>query len=248
MSRALRLGAILALVAAALALYGSEIVQAVTAAAEWTRSLGPAGLAAFAGIYAVATVFAVPGSALTLLAGGAFGFFAGTLSVWVGATVGLAGAFLVARRFARGPVSRWLEQKPSFAAVDRAVAAEGMKIVFLTRLTPVFPFTFLNYAYGLTGVSFGAYFVGSAIGILPGSLLYLYIGSLAGEAASGNVETVRLLLYFGGLAAAVAATVLITRSARRALRQAGIEEAGIEEAGIESSPPSSPPSPSDADR
>lgn len=255
MSRALRLGAVLALGAAAVALYGSEIVRSVTAAAEWTRGLGPLGLAAFAGIYAVATVFAVPGSALTLLAGGAFGFFAGTLSVWVGATVGLAGAFLVARRFARGPVSRWLERKPSFAAVDRAVAAEGMKIVFLTRLTPVFPFTFLNYAYGLTGVSFGAYFVGSAIGILPGSLLYLYIGSLAGEAASGQVETVRLLLYFGGLAAAVAATVLITRSARRALRQAGIEEAGIEdagieEAGIEATPPSPTPSssPPDPDR
>lgn len=223
MSRALRLGAILAIVVAAITLYGPDIAAVVRAAAEWTRGLGPVGLAAFAAIYAVATVFAVPGSALTLLAGGAFGFFAGALSVWVGATLGLAGAFLVARRFARGPVSRWLEKKPSFAAVDRAVAAEGIKIVLLTRLTPVFPFTFLNYAYGLTGVSFTGYLVGSTVGILPGTLLYIYIGSLAGEAASGNVETVRLLLYAAGLAAAVAATVLITRRARRALREAGVE-------------------------
>lgn len=235
MSRALRLGAILAIVVAAIALYGPDLAAVVRAAAEWTRGLGPVGLAAFAAIYAVATVFAVPGSALTLLAGGAFGFFAGALSVWVGATLGLAGAFLVARRFARGPVSRWLEKKPSFAAVDRAVAAEGTKIVLLTRLTPVFPFTFLNYAYGLTGVSFTGYLVGSTVGILPGTLLYIYIGSLAGEAASGNVETVRLLLYAAGLAAAVAATVLITRRARRALREAGVETA----------PPTPPP---DADR
>lgn len=226
MSRALRIGAILALVVAALVFFGDEIGAGVTAAAEWTRSLGPLGIAVFAGIYAVATVFAVPGSALTLLAGGAFGVAAGALSVWIGATAGLALAFLVARRFAREAVSKWLATKPSFAAVDRAVAKEGWKIVLLTRLTPVFPFTVLNYAYGITGVPFPGYLLASAVGILPGTLLYITIGASASAAVSGETETAELALRLAGLAAFVVATVLITRTARRALREAGVETAG----------------------
>ncbi len=122
----------------------------IQAGAEWARGQGTLGLVVFAALYAVATVFAVPGSALTLIAGGAFGVASGTVAVWFGATAGLALAFLAARLLARDRVARWLSTKPSFAAVDRAVAAEGWKIVFLTRLTPVFPFTVLNYAYGLT--------------------------------------------------------------------------------------------------
>ena len=137
MNRTLKLGALLALIVALVVIF--PIGDWIEAGAGWAQGQGTTGLLVFAALYAVATVFAVPGSALTLIAGGAFGFAPGTAAVWVGATIGLALAFLVARRLARERVTTWLATKPSFAAVDRAVAAEGWKIVFLTRLTPVFP-------------------------------------------------------------------------------------------------------------
>ncbi len=224
MSRNLKLGAILVLIVALVVVF--PIGDWIQAGAEWAQEQGTLGLVAFAALYAVATVFAVPGSALTLIAGGAFGVASGTIAVWFGATAGLALAFLAARRLARDRVARWLSAKPSFAAVDRAVAAEGWKIVFLTRLTPVFPFTVLNYAYGLTGVSFGGYLLASATGILPGTLLYIYLGSSVARTVAGESDPLETLLRVVGLAAFVLVTILITRVARRALREAGVESEG----------------------
>ena len=221
MKRAIRIGAGLAALAAILFVF--PIGAWIEAGAEQAQAMGTAGLLLFAALYAVATIFAVPGSALSLIAGGAFGVAAGTVSVWIGASVGLALAFLAARRLARERVSRWLAGKPSFAAVDRAVAAQGWKIVLLTRLTPVFPFTVLNYAYGLTGVGFLPYLAASATGILPGTLLYIYLGSSVAETVSGQTGGLELLARIGGLAAAVLVTILITRIARRALAEAGVE-------------------------
>lgn len=220
MRRALHLGALLALLVAAFAVF--PIGEWIQAGAHRAEGLGAAGILVFAALYAVATVFAVPGAALTLIAGGAFGFGPGALAVWLGATTGLALAFLAARRLARDRVARWLAAKPSFGAVDRAVAREGWKIVLLTRLTPIFPFTVLNYAYGLTGVGFFAYLLASAGGILPGTLFYLYLGSSVAQTVSGQVERFELLLRVGGLAAFVLVTILITRIARKALREAGV--------------------------
>ena len=221
---ALRLGAVLALVVALVVVF--PVGDWIEAGAGWAQGQGAAGLLVFAALYAVATVFAIPGSALTLIAGGAFGAAAGLVAVWLGATAGLALAFLAARRLARERVARWLAGKPSFAAVDRAVAAEGWKIVFLTRLTPVFPFTVLNYAYGLTGVGFGGYFVASATGILPGTLLYIYLGSSVARTVSGASDPLEVLFRGLGLAAFAVVTILLTRIARRALREAGVERGG----------------------
>ena len=220
MNNTLKLGAVLVLIVALVVVF--PVGDWIEAGAAWAQGQGTTGLLVFAALYAVATVFAVPGSALTLIAGGAFGFAAGAAAVWLGATVGLALAFLVARRLARERVTRWLATKPSFAAVDRAVAAEGWKIVFLTRLTPVFPFTVLNYAYGLTGVSFAGYLAASATGILPGTLLYLYLGSSVARAVAGDSDPFEAGLRIVGLAAFVLVTVLITRIARKALREAGV--------------------------
>ena len=224
MNKTLKLGAVLVLIVALVVIF--PIGDWIEAGAEWARGQGTAGLLVFAALYAVATVFAVPGSALTLIAGGAFGFGPGTAAVWLGATAGLALAFLAARRLARERVTGWLARKPSFAAVDRAVAAEGWKIVFLTRLTPVFPFTVLNYAYGLTGVSFLGYLAASATGILPGTLLYIYLGSSVARAVSGESDPLEAGLRIVGLAAFVLVTILITRIARKALREAGVESGG----------------------
>jgi uncharacterized membrane protein YdjX (TVP38/TMEM64 family) len=192
---------------------------------ERVAGLGVAGLFLFALLYAAATVLMVPGSLLTLASGASFGLLPGFVTVLFGATLGAALAFLVSRHLARKRVERWIQRKSSFVAIDKAVAREGWKIVFLTRLSPVFPFNFQNYAYGLTSVSFGQYVLASWIGMIPGTFLYVYLGTLGRsgiEAASGTVETYRFALQAVGLLATLGVTILITRTAKRALREAGV--------------------------
>jgi len=193
--------------------------------ARWVESLGAWGPVAFVAGYAAAAVAFVPGSLLTLAGGAIFGVARGTALVFAGAVLGSAAAFLVARYVARGRIERRLAGSPRFAAIDRAVAAEGRKIVFLLRLSPVFPFNLLNYALGLTRVRFVDYLVAS-LGMLPGTLLYVYYGKLAGDVAAlaGGAAVTRDARYWtllgAGLAATVAVTAYVTRLARRALREA----------------------------
>ena len=198
--------------------------------AEWLKvfkGLGPAGLLIYSLVYALAAVLLLPGSILTLAAGAAFGLLSGFGSVLLGATAGAALAFLVSRHLARGRVESWIETKPRFVAVDKAVAKEGWRIVFLTRLSPIFPFNFQNYAYGFTKISFWHYTLASLVGMIPGAFMYVYIGSLGRsslEAAAGgeSVETLQLILQIVGLAATVLVTIFITRIAAKALKEAGI--------------------------
>lgn len=223
----LKLGLVLACVAAVgLAARMLPLGSWIEAFNQRVASLGVAGMVLFALLYAAATVLLVPGSLLTLAAGASFGLFPGFVSVLLGAVLGAAGAFLVSRHLARKRVESWIRRKPSFDAVDRAVAREGWKIVFLTRLSPLFPFSFQNYAYGLTRVSFWQYLLASFVGMIPGTFLYVYLGRLGRsglEAASGSgAETFGLVLQVLGLLATLGVTILITRIAKRALSEAGI--------------------------
>jgi uncharacterized membrane protein YdjX (TVP38/TMEM64 family) len=191
-------------------------------AAEAIAGLGAWGPPLFALLYVAAAVCFLPGSVLTLGAGAIFGVPRGVAIVSVSATLGATAAFLVGRYLARGWVERRIGANPRFRAIDDAVAREGWKIVGLTRLSPVFPFSLLNYAFGLTRVSLRDYVVASWIGMLPGTLMYVYLGSLAGElAAAGSGRGARTpaewALYAVGLAATVAVTLYVTRLARRAL-------------------------------
>jgi uncharacterized membrane protein YdjX (TVP38/TMEM64 family) len=193
--------------------------------AAWVESLGAWAPIGFMAGYAVATVLLAPGSILTLAAGAVFGLVQGVAYVFVGAMLGAAAAFLVARHLARAAVERRLAGSPRFAAIDRAVAREGRRIVLLLRLTPVVPFNLLNYGLGLSRVSFRDYLVASA-GILPGTIVYVYYGTLLRSVAelSAGASVERGWPYYGllvlGLAATVAVTAVITRLARRALTEA----------------------------
>ncbi len=193
--------------------------------AIWIDALGVWGPLAFMLGYTIATVAFVPGSLLTLAAGAIFGIAWGTLYVFVAASVGACLAFLVARYVARGTIERRLKGNPKFAAIDEAVGGEGRKIVTLLRLSPIFPFNLLNYALGLTQVRFGDYAV-ACLGMLPGTLLYVYTGSLAGDlaaavsgAGTSPSGTGRWALLVVGLIATAAVTILVTRVARRALQE-----------------------------
>lgn len=192
--------------------------------AAWVDSLGFWGPLVFILGYAVATVAFIPGSLMTLAAGAIFGLLEGTLYTFVGATLGAALAFLVSRYGARKAVERRLENSSKLQAVDRAVAKEGRKIVFLLRLSPVFSFVLLNYALGLTSVRFRDYLIAS-VGMLPGTFLYVYYGKALGSLASvaGGAEIERGLadwiLLGVGLVATLVVTTVVTRIARRALEQ-----------------------------
>ena len=209
----------------ALLLLGRYAGAYIPAFAAWVDGLGVWGPIVFMIGYAAAVVGFAPGSILTLAAGAVFGLLEGTVYVFVAATVGASLAFLVSRHVARSAIEQRLAGNDRFAAIDRAVGAEGRKIVFLLRLSPVFPFNLLNYALGLTRVRFADYVVAS-FGMLPGTLLYVYYGKLAGDVAAlaGGAAVEKDVGYYAvlllGLVATVVVTTFVTRIARRALREA----------------------------
>lgn len=209
---------------AALVVAGRTAGVLVPAFSAWVDGLGAWGPVVFVAGYAIATVAFVPGSLLTLAAGAIFGLAKGTALVLIAATLGASAAFLVSRYLARGFVERRLAGNERVAAIDRAIGSQGRKIVLLLRLSPVFPFNLLNYALGLSRVRFADYVVAS-IGMLPGTLLYVYYGKLAGDVArlAGGAPMQRGTAYYGvlalGLVATIVVTALITRTARRALQE-----------------------------
>ncbi len=195
---------------------------------EWVKGLGPWGPVAVAAFYVPACLF-VPASLITLSTGAIFGLLIGTITISIGSTLGATLAFLVGRTLACAAIEKRLARHPKFAAIDRAVAAHGFKIVLLTRLSPAIPFIFLNYAFGLTRVRLRDDVLASWIGMLPGTVLYVYLGSAVknvADLASGNYEggPAQKWLFFAGLLATVVVTVLVTRVAKRALDEAVAEQ------------------------
>jgi len=219
-SRILLIGVALAL----LVMLGRQAGMYLPQFVAWVESLGVWGPVVFVVGYVVAAVAFVPGSILTLAAGAIFGLGKGVVIVFIAALLGSAAAFLVARYVARPAIERRLASNTRFAAIDRAVGAQGRKIVFLLRLSPVFPFNLLNYALGLTKVRFLDFFMASA-GMLPGTLLYVYYGKLAGDVAAlaGGAAVAKGPEYYAvlilGLVATIVVTTIVTRIARRALQE-----------------------------
>ncbi|MHB8519492.1 MAG: TVP38/TMEM64 family protein [Limisphaerales bacterium] len=194
--------------------------ECLKAALVWIQGLGAWGPVLFILIYVAACVLMVPGSLLTLGAGVIFGVARGLIYVSAGSTLGATAAFLVGRHLARDWVARKIESHPRFKTLDAAAAREGWRIVLLTRLSPVFPFNLLNYAFGLTRVSLKEYFLASWLGMLPGALMYVYLGSLAGDLAGldHGVKSPRALKWTLGIVT-VLVTLYLTRVAKRALAQ-----------------------------
>lgn len=209
---------------AALWFVAREVGDAIPRFAGWIEGLGFWAPVIFIAAYAASVVALVPASILTLAAGAIFGLLKGTVYTFIAATLGAIGAFLVARHLARGVVSQRIAQNPRFASIDRAIGGQGLKVVFLLRLSPVFPFSLLNYALGLTGVRLRDYALAS-LGMIPATLLYVYYGKLIGDVAAlaGGAAVERDAAYWAvliaGLIATVAVTTIVTRAARRALKE-----------------------------
>ena len=192
---------------------------------SWVQDLGPWGPVIVGAAYVPACILFIPGSLLTLGAGFLFGVVKGTIAVSLGSVAGASAAFWLGRTLLRQFIEEKVAQNPKFRAIDQAVAQQGAKIVLLTRLSPAFPFNLLNYAFGLTNIRFRDYLWASWIGMLPGTILYIYLGSLAKsltDLVQGKLETsyAQQALFVVGLIATVAVTVFVTRIARRALYNA----------------------------
>ncbi len=215
---------------AALGILAAAVIGArVLPLAAWTvqlveivRESGAWGIALFAVVYVMCTVALLPASVLTMAAGFVYGPLYGLLVVVPAATLGATGAFLLGRTALRGWIRKKIGRSPRAQSLDRAVGREGFTLVFLLRLSPLVPFNVLNYALSLSAISAGRYVLATFLGIIPGTWLYVYLGSLVTEAArlstSATPHTpLRTVLYATGLAATVIAVVVSGRLARRAL-------------------------------
>ena len=190
----------------------------------YVQSLGAIGPVVVVLAYVLCTVLFIPGSAITIGSGTLFGLKTGFLVVLVGANLGALCSFLLARTFLREKVARWVEGNPKFRSLDQAIGKQGFKMVLLTRLSPVFPFVLLNYFLGLTTVRTRAYVLANLIGMLPATFLFVYIGAAARDAIAGQMDAsagfYQQILKYVGLLATVAVVVIVTRIARKALREA----------------------------
>lgn len=197
------------------------------------EGLGWIGIIAFVLVYVLAVVLLLPVWPLTVSAGLAFGLWAIPLVV-VAATSGAALAFLVARRILRQWVSAWTRRQAYLDALDRAVKAEGWKVVGLLRLSPVFPFTLQNYLFGASSISAMAFLTATFFGIIPGTAMYVYIGTLGRAAVlRQQLSTGQIVLVAVGLLATVLAVVIIARKARHVLSRMGVARSGEGEGSID---------------
>jgi uncharacterized membrane protein YdjX (TVP38/TMEM64 family) len=191
---------------------------------SWVTGLGFAGYVLYALVYAICCVLFVPASVLTLGAGAIYGLGVGTAVVLCGATLGATLSFLLAKTALRKKVEGMTSGNAKFRALDRAIGKEGAKIVFLVRLAPVFPFTYINYAFGLTGVRTLPYVLASFFGMIPGTFAYVYLGSAAAGAASGETDSTKKIVQIAGAVVALVVTIFVARVATKAIRNAGVDE------------------------
>lgn len=214
----------------------------VRAVIEGLRAFGPISLVYLAMLYVGACVAMLPGILLTVGAGFLAAVFwpgepfkalaAGYLTAGAGSIVGATLAFIISRFVARNFVASKIAGNARFEAIDHAMGRGGLRMVFLMRLSPLFPFSILNYALGLTRISLKDYFIASSIGMFPGTLLYVYLGTTAQEltnAATGGGELgwARIALLVAGLVATFAVVWYVTRAAQQALKEAGADEPAL---------------------
>src|SRR5262245_31469257 len=190
----------------------------------YVQSLGTFGPVVVALAYVLCTVLLIPASIITVGAGTLFGLKTGFIVVIVGANLGAFCSFLLARTFLREKVARWARENSKFHFLDEAIGRQGFKMVLLTRLSPIFPFILLNYFLGLTAVRTGAYVTANFLGMLPAMFLLVYVGVAARDAIGGPTEAsadfYQQIFKYVGLLATIGVVIIVTRIARRALREA----------------------------
>jgi len=196
---------------------------------EWIASvvsqlatLGLWGAVLFVGIYIIASVTMAPAFVLTFAAGAVWGLWRGSLLVYIGAVLGASTVYFLAARLVRSRVITWIDREPRLAAVRRAVAEQGVWLMFLLRLSPLVPFVQLNYVLVLSGVRYRDYLI-ATVGMWPTIVMYVYYGKVAGDVAAlaAGVAPPRgpeyYVLLVVGLVATIVASTMVTRAAKKAM-------------------------------
>ena len=178
----------------------------------------------FLAVYILATVLLLPGSVLTIGGGWIFGFVEGLVVVSLSSTLAASCSFLIGRYLARAWVEGKISQDSRYRSLDRAIGERGFFVVLLTRLSPLFPYNLLNYAWGISSVRLSRYVLASWMGMIPGTLLYVYLGAAASDisqlfsGASGEAVG-QEWLFIVGLAATAVLVIFIARLATKNLNQ-----------------------------
>ncbi|MCU1347143.1 MAG: hypothetical protein JWO56_173 [Acidobacteria bacterium] len=192
---------------------------------HYVATLGPLGWIVYALAYALCCVLFIPASVLTLGAGAIFGVVKGSIIVIAGATLGATLSFILARTILRKRIESMTATNEKFRALDQALTREGWKIVVLVRLSIVFPFTYINYAFGLTGIALGPYILATFIGIIPATVAFVYLGDAAGAAATATrAQTTALVVKIIGGVIALLVSLFVARIATKAIKRAGVAE------------------------
>ena len=210
--RTLKIAAAVVIVAAILlAIRFLPVAAWVDHLKSYVQGSGPIGYVLYVLAYIVSCILLIPAIALTLGSGAIFGFVRGAIVTLIGATAGATAAFLLSRSVLRRHVERRIASNQKMAAVDRAIAGEGTKIMLLMRLSGFPPFTWINYALGLSAVKFVPYVVTTVIGIIPGTLAFVWAGAAGVEVLNGRgnrialavtaIGAVLVIFYVGRVAA-----------------------------------------------
>ena len=194
---------------------------------HWMQAIQAAGWVGwllFIGLYAASCLLFIPGSILTLAAGAVYGFWGGTLLVLIGNGLGASLSLLITRYLLRDWAKRRLQRNPNLRAVEDAVAKDGWRIVCLTRLSPVMPFSLINYALGLTKISVGKFLFATEVGAIPSTCVYVYFGTLIGNLTKIGPDLrhhrpLEWIVQGVGLVLTIAVTIYVTRVASQAVKK-----------------------------
>jgi len=190
-------------------------------------SMGPLGAVYFGVAYTIAEILAIPAIPLTASAGYLFGPVQGTGVVLVSASIAAAISFLIGRTLLRDYVEGVLQDFPKFAKIDKAIGKEGFKLMFLLRLSPVFPFALSNYLYGASSINFSAFFWGTLLGFAPGTMAYVYTGYVGKALTTEGSEVYPWYFYVGGLALLSGLIKVLADTATRIVDELDDEDANV---------------------
>eukprot|EP00535_Pseudo-nitzschia_heimii_P003350 CAMPEP_0197180342 /NCGR_PEP_ID=MMETSP1423-20130617/4988_1 /TAXON_ID=476441 /ORGANISM="Pseudo-nitzschia heimii, Strain UNC1101" /LENGTH=362 /DNA_ID=CAMNT_0042630411 /DNA_START=324 /DNA_END=1412 /DNA_ORIENTATION=- len=192
---------------------------------ELTDSMGTLGIAYFGVAYCIAEILAVPAIPLTASAGYLFGPLKGTAIVLFSASIAAGVSFQIGRTLLRDYVENQLQNYPKFAKIDKAIGKEGFKLMFLLRLSPIFPFALSNYLYGASSINFPAFFFGTLLGFAPGTLAYVYTGYVGKALTDDTISNVYpWYVYLGGLTFFAGILKVVADTATRVVDELEAEE------------------------
>jgi len=193
----------------------------------WMRIIqeaGPLGWCLFIDLYALCCLVFIPGSLLTVAAGAVYGFWGGSALVVAGNGLSSVLSLLITRFFLRDWVAGQITKHPRLQALEKAVAADDWKLVFLTHLSPIMPFSLINYSLGLTRISPWRFMLATVMGCVPATFVYVYIGTLVGNLARlapdiNQHRPIEWIFQGIGLVITIGVTIYVARLATRALKR-----------------------------